>query len=223
MVAASAAIDQFDDGTAYRFRLVERVKVSALRHRLNPNARTRLEPHEVRLLCRLSDPLTLIGLRDRAMLYTLASSGCRISEVVALRRSDIVRQGDHRMMEVIGKGKHEPRRAPLSTEAYEAIQLWLDARLSVVSPLIFTRCGHRDDRNQAITASAAWRRVRLIADAAGLEYVKPHDFRRWVGTQIAEKHGLRVAQKVLGHVSVETTAAHYVLDDLASGLTEDLF
>jgi len=52
--------------------------------------------------------------------------------------------------------------------------------------------------------------------------VKPHDFRRFVGTQLATRN-IRLAQKALGHKSIETTARHYVLDELEVGLTDGLY
>jgi integrase len=51
---------------------------------------------------------------------------------------------------------------------------------------------------------------------------KPHDVRRFVGTQLA-KWDIRKAQKALGHKRIDTTAQHYVLDELEEGLTDDLY
>jgi len=75
---------------------------------------------------------------------------------------------------------------------------------------------------QPLSVSSAWRVVRKYALQCGLPHVKPHDFRRFVGTELA-KRDLRQAQKALGHQRLETTVQHYVLDELQPGLTEDLF
>jgi integrase len=64
--------------------------------------------------------------------------------------------------------------------------------------------------------------VQRAARRLELAHVKPHDFRRFVGTELA-KRDLRQAQKALGHQRLETTVQHYVLDELQPGLTEDLF
>jgi integrase len=64
--------------------------------------------------------------------------------------------------------------------------------------------------------------VKRYAAAVGLPSVKPHDFRRFVGTNLA-KTDLRQAQKALGHKDINTTAKHYVLDELEPGLTDGLF
>ena len=74
----------------------------------------------------------------------------------------------------------------------------------------------------ALSASAVWQTVRKYAVDAGLDDVKPHDFRRFVGTQLARKD-LRMAQKALGHKRLETTARHYILDELEPGLTDGLY
>jgi integrase len=57
---------------------------------------------------------------------------------------------------------------------------------------------------------------------ANIDYWEPHDFRRFVGTQLA-KQNIRKAQKALGHKRIDTTAQHYVLDELEVGLTDDLY
>jgi integrase len=64
--------------------------------------------------------------------------------------------------------------------------------------------------------------VQRYAAKVGLEHIKPHDFRRFVGTKLA-KRDIRIAQKQLGHKSIETTARHYVIDGVALGATDNLF
>ena len=60
------------------------------------------------------------------------------------------------------------------------------------------------------------------AVAVGIKELKPHDLRRFVGTQLAAKN-LRSAQLALGHKRLETTARHYILDELEPGLTDGLY
>ena len=95
----------------------------------------------------------------------------------------------------------------------------------VLSEYVFTGwAGRGAGRGLAapLTPASAWKVVRAYALAAGLEHVKPHDFRRFVGTQLAARD-IRAAQKALGHKRIDTTAQHYVLDTLAPGLTDDLY
>jgi integrase len=225
-VKASAQIERFDPSDALKFRSVELVRLISMRHRLKPHARVRLEPDDVRRLCTLPDPTTMMGLRDRVLLNVLATSGCRIAEVMNMDRFDVVKKGDHYFVEVVGKGKTEPRLAPLSRQAQAWIERWLGVRDEHVraTPL-FTAIessshkplGHR------ISADTARLRIKRYAEQAGLAHVKPHDFRRFVATQIAEKYGIRQAQLALGHSSPEMTARYYVMDELAGGLSDGLF
>ena len=116
-----------------------------------------------------------------------------------------------------------PRLAPLSHEAYAAVQAWL-ARRSVASPYVFTSVTGKRQRPtpRALDRSAAWRIVQRYARALGLSHVSPHTCRRFIGTELA-RTDIRQAQKALGHARIETTARHYVLDELEGGLTDGLF
>jgi integrase len=67
-----------------------------------------------------------------------------------------------------------------------------------------------------------WQTIVKYAERVGLENVKPHDLRRFVGTQLA-RVDIRKAQKALGHKRIDTTARHYVLDELEVGLTDNLY
>jgi integrase/recombinase XerD len=206
-------------------REVEGVSVAAVRQRLKATARVRLTPAQMRQLCEAPDPASLLGRRDRALLATLAGSGCRISEVVALTVGQLSTRDGGYVLQVLGKGQATPREAPLSREAYAHLQAWLAERAAqsgVETPVIFTAFAGPRPTARRLTAGAAWCAVRKYALQCGLPAVKPHDFRRFVGTQLA-KRDIRQAQKALGHKRLETTAQHYVLDELQVGLTEGLY
>jgi integrase/recombinase XerD len=162
-------------------------------------------------------------MRDTALLATLASSGLRVSEVVGLKVEQIRPKGNSYVVLVRGKNDVTPREAPLSREAFHHIEAWLEQR-PVRSNVIFTAFSGRGERatDRAMSAVSIWRVVRKYADDAGVDNVKPHDFRRFVGTQLARSN-LRMAQKALGHKRLETTARHYILDELEAGLTDGLY
>ena len=229
LVKASAEIGQFVEADELKFRKVQLVKVISMRHRLKPHARVRLEPEDVRRLCTLPDATTMLGLRDRVLLHVLASTGCRILEVVSIERRDIWYRAkdDAYFVQVMGKGKTEPRQAPLSRQTHEWIQRWLcvrDTLLPACQPLITAiEAGTHRPLGHRITTDTARYRIKIYTEQADLPHVKPHDFRRFVGTQLTEKHGLRVAQLALGHASPETTAQFYVLDELEGGLTDGIY
>jgi integrase/recombinase XerD len=124
---------------------------------------------------------------------------------------------------VRGKTDEEAREAPLSPEAYAAILAWRE-RCPVSSSSLFLALTGRGDRWQAhpITTVAVWQTVQQYAEQCQLSAIKPHDFRRFVGTQLARAN-IRQAQQVLGHKSIETTARHYDLNELEPGLTAALY
>jgi len=223
LVHEAAAQGYVDVATAEAFRRVAGVQVAALRARLKATARTRITPGQMRLLCEAPDRMTGIGWRDRALLHTLATSGCRVSEVVTLTTTQLRSRDGNFFLAVLGKNQTEHRTTPLSHEAYASIQAWL-ARRPVESVYVFTSFAGKGHRPTArpMHLSAAWRAVQRYAQRVGLAHVKPHDFRRFVGTELARRD-IRLAQKALGHKRIETTARHYVLDELAGGLTDGLY
>lgn len=213
-------------GTFERFQNVRGVKVKALRDRLKPNARVRITPEQMRLLTEQPDRERLIGLRDVALLHTFAN-GPRVSEICEITRNRLHEKDGGFAVEVRGKNKVEYREVPLSRKAYEAIQAWVAAR-PVESPYVFTSFEGRGEgehhrlTDRPLTRQGAWLIIKQYANALGLEGVKPHDLRRFVGTELA-KRDPRIGQKVLGHANIQTFYAHYVLDDIPVDATERLY
>lgn len=229
VIKAAAEQGYISRGVADAFDSVRGVKVAAMRDKLKADARTRISADDMRRLCDAPDTSTLAGLMHRAMLLTMASSGLRISEVITLTPGQLKEKKGKGgkvgyMVYVTGKSDTEAREAPISVEAYQAINRWLAAR-PVASGWIFTGFGGRGSRNPSAThihPVSAWEIVKRYTKGLGLESIKPHDFRRFVGTTIA-KSDPRQAQKILGHKDINTTYKHYVLDELEVGLTDSLF
>lgn len=228
LMKAAAEQGYIAHDTAEAFQNVRGVKVAAMREKLKTDARTRIDAADMRRLCEAPDTGTLAGLMHRALLLTMASSGLRITEVITLTPGQIKekRQGSKvgYLVYVTGKTDTAAREAPISVEANQAIQAWLNVR-PVSSGWIFTGFGgrgSRDPRTEHIHQVSAWEIVKRYAAQVGLSSIKPHDFRRFVGTTIA-KDDPRQAQKILGHKDINTTYKHYVLDELEVGLTDSLF
>jgi integrase/recombinase XerD len=104
------------------------VKVRALKERTKKNARTKISPAAMRRLCDAPDQNTLVGLRDVALLHTLASSGTRISEAATLTVDQLCERDCGHFLLVTGKNQVEARETPLLHEAARHIQIWLAAR-----------------------------------------------------------------------------------------------
>jgi integrase/recombinase XerD len=194
-----------------------------MKSRLKQHSRTRIAPDDMRRLVDAPNASTLIGLRDRALLATLAGSGLRASELATLTLAQIEARDGGYVCYVQGKTDTKPRAAHLSQEAKQAVDAWIAARPGS-STFIFTSFSRRGAApgDEAMTETAVWLIVQRYAERLHLEHIKPHDFRRFLGTQLARKD-IRKAQIALGHKSIETTARHYVLDELEAGLTDHLF
>lgn len=222
VIREAAARGEVANETYERFAALRGVSIQALKHRLKPN-RTKISPGQMRTLCDQPDTSTAKGLRDRALLLTLATSGCRISEVTRLEVGAITTtDGGNWGFTISGKTDTEPRMVPISHEAKAAIDAWLKAR-PVRSSYIFTgwENSHMPSGRPISHVGARWV-ISQHAASAGLSNIKPHDFRRFVGTQLAKKNP-RHAQRVLGHRSITTTMTYYVIDDVPFGCTDDLF
>lgn len=224
MVKASVIAGDIGHDVGYQFSLVERVQLAALRDRLR--YRQALTPELVRQLCSLPSVKYIGGIRDRALLHTLASSGARISEVIALKVADLKAYGASWVIEVMGKGRYAYENAPLSNEAYKWIAYWLRVRKArgVDVPTIFTRLSGRYQcpTEEPLGRQGAWRRVKKHGEALGLPDITCHDFRHFVATALSETHGLRVAQLALRHRRIETTTG-YLADKMQAGLSEHLY
>ncbi len=209
-------------------REAQGIKVSPTR----PHNRTKIEPADMRRITSAPDATRLSGKMHRALLSTLASSGCRINEVCTLTQEQIVQGGSRSgsvayKLRIMGKGEDDFGDRYLSVESYGLIQEWVAARAAagVTSEYVFTAFAGRGDSrlsDKPLSTAGAWQLVQRYADQVGLTHIKPHDFRRFMGTQLAAID-IRLAQKALGHKRIETTAKHYVLDELELGLTDNLY
>jgi integrase/recombinase XerD len=149
----------------------------------------------------VEDPL---GLRDKAMLETLYASGLRVSELVALRLSQV--SHDMGVVRVIGKGSKE-RLVPLGEEALVWIKRYIkEARGGLLggktSDDLFVTA-----RGGAMTRQMFWHLLRRYAGRAGLrKQMSPHTLRHAFATHLLN-HGadLRVVQLLLGHSDISTT------------------
>ena len=199
------------------------VKVSAMKEQRKQFARTPIAAEDMTRLVESPDTSTLLGLRDRALLHTLASSGVRVSEAATLTVDRVKQEGRNYYIEVCGKNDVEYRRALLSPAAYKAIKAWLKARETDCLYIFTSFANHTlKSRNKPMSTVAVWNTVQGYATACELSHIKPHDFRRFLGTRITGKHGIRQAQKALGHKRIETTA-QYDLGDLKLGMSNNLY
>ncbi|WP_067542580.1 site-specific tyrosine recombinase XerD [Nocardia crassostreae] len=145
------------------------------------------------------------GLRDRALLELLYSTGARISELVGLDVDDI--DTTDRAVILHGKGGKQ-RMVPVGRPALAAV----DAYLVRGRPALAIRgkgnsalfLNHRGGR---LSRQTAWQVLQSAAERAGIAaQVSPHTLRHSFATHLLDGGAdVRVVQELLGHASVTTT------------------
>ncbi|GGK32356.1 site-specific tyrosine recombinase XerD [Nocardia camponoti] len=146
------------------------------------------------------------GLRDRALLELLYSTGARISETVGLDIDDI--DVGERCVILRGKGGKQ-RLVPIGRPALEAVDAYLvrgrpslAAAGKSVPPALFLNA-----RGGRLSRQSAWQILQSAAERAGLTAaVSPHTLRHSFATHLLDGGAdVRVVQELLGHASVTTT------------------
>jgi integrase/recombinase XerD len=163
-----------------------------------------LSVDEVDRLLRQPDKNDVVGIRDRAMIELMYSTGLRVSELCGLRVSDL--QMEPGCLRCIGKGNKE-RLVPVGKRALEAVQTYLrEARQAlargVASPYLFlNQKGHKLNR------IAFWKILGEYGRKAGLrKSLTPHMLRHSFATHLLDRGAdLRSVQMMLGHSDISTT------------------
>lgn len=159
---------------------------------------------------------TMNGLRDRAILELLFSSGLRVSELVGLDRDHINLQ--RREFMVRGKGQKD-RPIFISPEAANWIQQYLDKRKDTSRPLFVRYSGTKQvdltGNFHRLTARSVQRSVARYALLAGItKHVSPHTLRHSFATDLLMNGAdLRSVQAMLGHSNIATTQIYTHVTD----------
>ncbi len=178
---------------------------SILTPKLAQKLPTFLYQKEIVELIETPDDSKVLGLRDRAMLEMLYSTGIRVSELVGMNLIDI--DWTDEVVKVLGKGNKE-RFVPIGSYALAAIEKYLDKRYELLK------------RNQSpqealfLNWKGGWltsRGVRLVVNKYARrmsisKHVSPHTLRHTFATHLLDAGAdLRIVQELLGHASMATT------------------
>lgn len=193
----------------YRYLLqLNQIKVDPTQQidspKIQPPVPKSLSEDEVDNLLSQPDLDTALGLRDKAMLELLYSSGLRITELISVEMNQIgFQQG---VMRVIGKGNKE-RLVPIGEEALQAIAHYIRHGRAELAHEKVCDWLFLSTRGQRMTRQTFWHRIKFYAKTAGIrKHLSPHTLRHAFATHLLN-HGadLRTLQMLLGHSDLSTT------------------
>lgn len=158
----------------------------------------------------------IIALRDSAILYTLFSTGMRVSELCSLNRENVNLKD--REFSVRGKGS-KMRLVFLSPKAAHKIKIYLNARQDVLKPLFISHSRNLknsiDEEKRRLSRNTIEAIVSKYALKAGIiKKVSPHTLRHSFATSLLKNGAdIRAVQTMLGHESIKTTQIYTHITD----------
>ena len=142
-----------------------------------------------------------LGLRNRAILELMYSTGSRVSEIVDL---DLDEVDDSGLMRVRGKGSKE-RIVPVGSFARASLDAYLVRARPSLSSLGSSKALFLNSRGARLSRQSIWEIIQKSAQGLDIE-VSPHSIRHSFATHLLEGGAdVRVVQELLGHASVTTT------------------
>ncbi|MHB1164474.1 MAG: tyrosine-type recombinase/integrase [Candidatus Nanopelagicales bacterium] len=164
---------------------------------------------QVSALLAACDPVTVIGVRDRALIIVLVRLGLRAGEAAALSLDDI--DWANACVRVTGKGREHV--LPIPVDVGQALTDWLRVRPVALDRAVFVRT--RAPRRRMATSGISGI-VARVSSVAGIDAIYAHRLRHTAAMGVlAEGGSLIEARELLGHARTATTMA-YAKADLAS-------
>ena len=166
-----------------------------------------LQLDQVKKLLEAPDVKTRQGLRDRAILETLFSTGLRVGELVKLNREQIRIKPETTELEIgiIGKG-NQPRTIYFSQRALKWLRAYLEKRKDDDKAL-FIHYRSRLGYSRRLTARSVEKIIKKYVIQTGLPIMTtPHTLRHSFATDLLNQGvDLRTVQEFLGHQNIATT------------------
>jgi integrase/recombinase XerD len=185
--------------------------------RLKSNRRYRKLPvvltiEEIDRMFAIPDVNDKLGLRDRAMLEVLYSSGLRVSELINLKLSDLFLQDE--VIRVVGKGNKQ-RIVPIGSSAINWLnKYFLNSRIFLEKKDKSKNLVFLNNRGTGLTRMGVWKIITYYTQEAKInKEVHPHTFRHSFATHLVEGGAdLRAVQEMLGHADISTTQIYTHID-----------
>lgn len=169
-----------------------------------------LKLEELARLLKAPDGNKIIGLRDRAILEVLFSTGLRVAELVALDRDQLKIRNNTQDAEIAVVGKGDKVRAVYFSErSIRALEKYFKARKDIDEALFINyRPGSsRSNKSRRLTVKSIETIVKKYVIMAGLPLMTtPHTLRHSFATDLLNQGvDLRTVQEFLGHSNIATT------------------
>jgi integrase/recombinase XerD len=150
------------------------------------------------------DTFNPIGIRDRSMIEVLYSCGLRVSELINLKKRDIIKKEE--IVRIFGKGNKE-RLVPIGKYALNWLDKYFTDARGLLSKDINEDIVFLNSKGKKLTRMGVWWLLDNYAKQINLSVnIYPHIFRHTFATHLLEGGAdLRVVQELLGHSSINTT------------------
>ncbi len=171
-----------------------------------------LSVEEVNKILDQPDSSEVSGLRDKALLELIYSSGLRVSELINIKINDLFFNDE--VIRVLGKGSKQ-RVVPVGSSAIK----WVTNYLMSARPFLEKRNRSENivflnKRGTKLSRMGMWKIVNFYTKQAKItKEVHPHTFRHSFATHLLEGGAdLRAVQEMLGHVDISTTQIYTHID-----------
>lgn len=187
--------------------------VSLSAPRVDREAPQAIEDEQIARLLEQIDTQYPIGMRDRAMLFLLYTTGMRVTEVVSLDLKDI----DFEQNIVLcgaSEGKLARRRAlPLDEPTAAALRYYIHMGLPMLVRSNDEKALFVNHHGERLTRQGFWLILKGYARTIGIERLTPHTLRHSFAVNLLRKGAeLRTVQEMLGHASISTTQMYRSMD-----------
>lgn len=162
---------------------------------------------DIDTLCDIKE-LSLVAIRDKAIIELMYSSALRLSELSQLNLDSIDMTSS--FVKVLGKGQKE-RILPFGSKALNALHVWIEKRSNdqpTTDALFINKFGDR------LSNRSIQNRINFWVKKQGLNCkISPHTLRHSCATHLLEASGdLRAVQEFLGHEDISTTQIYTNMD-----------